>query len=569
MTVRRPTPAQLLAAIVAVAAALRLYGVRWGLPFHFHSDEQVMFHFTEKLRTARSIRELTHGDMRFFLYAPLLMHLLIGCVWVAGWFHRFAEDDPASLTLYLAMGRAIVAVFGTATVWLVYRLGARLYSRGAGILGAALLAVCTLHVRDSHFFVTDIPLTFFLAAELLSAARLVEEPRPRRYVELGAVLGIAMATKQTALLGVPLVAVAHAVVVLRRPRSEWGWWVLGWPALAGAVAALAFSAAYPYVWIAPGNFLAMSRKTASFVSASARPPWVWQFDGTSFGYWFTNVLFFGMGPLLELAALAGLVWAAKRRQLGDLLLVALLVPYTLVVGRGFMKFVRYALPVLPLLCLWTGRLGAEALAAARTRATRSLVAGCIAAVIVTSLGYSIAYLHVYRKPDARLAAARWIHSNIPLGASMLVDSSPSTPPLGHLFLHPSFFDSYIQGQTLHASRDDYFSIKVLDLSADPAERAKTDDWWRAYLGERTQGVDYIAISDEYAEQYRAALPDFPVVNQFLSDLIAGRTEFELVREWKTRPALFGQEIPDDHAELTFRLFDHPRVMVFRRRVGPA
>src|SRR5262249_7426314 len=153
----------------------------------------------------------------------------------------------------------------------------------------------------------------------------------------------------------------------------------------GAVAALAFSASYPYVWIAPGNFLAMSRKTARFVSAADQPPWVWQFNDTGFSYWFTNVLWFGMGPLLELAALAGVAWAATRRRLGDLLLVALLVPYTLVVGRGFMKFVRYALPVLPLLCLWAGRFGADALADARSRRARTIVVAALGAVLVTSL----------------------------------------------------------------------------------------------------------------------------------------------------------------------------------------
>jgi hypothetical protein len=37
-----------------------------------------------------------------------------------------------------------------------------------------------------------------------------------------------------------------------------------------------------------------------------------------------------------------------------------------------------------------------------------------------------------------------------------------------------------------------------------------------------------------------------------------------MRTFKVYPRLFGVQINDDAAELTFRLFDHPRVFIFRR-----
>ena len=55
-----------------------------------------------------------------------------------------------------------------------------------------------------------------------------------------------------------------------------------------------------------------------------------------------------------------------------------------------------------------------------------------------------------------------------------------------------------------------------------------------------------------------------VVKQYYRDLFAGQLGFRLVKAFKVYPSLFGHDIVDDGAELTFRLFDHPKVFVFSR-----
>jgi hypothetical protein len=51
------------------------------------------------------------------------------------------------------------------------------------------------------------------------------------------------------------------------------------------------------------------------------------------------------------------------------------------------------------------------------------------------------------------------------------------------------------------------------------------------------------------------------------DLLAGRLGFHLMASFKSYPSLFGMEINDDAAELTFRLVDHPRIFVFARKAS--
>ena len=55
-----------------------------------------------------------------------------------------------------------------------------------------------------------------------------------------------------------------------------------------------------------------------------------------------------------------------------------------------------------------------------------------------------------------------------------------------------------------------------------------------------------------------------VVAQHYRDLFEGKLGFELVKTFKVYPSVLGISINDDPSEFTFRLFDHPRVYIFRR-----
>ena len=57
-------------------------------------------------------------------------------------------------------------MFGVATVFLVYQVGMRWGARHA-LLAAGLMAVLPLHVRYSHYVLTDTPLTFFVTLTFL------------------------------------------------------------------------------------------------------------------------------------------------------------------------------------------------------------------------------------------------------------------------------------------------------------------------------------------------------------------------------------------------------------------
>jgi 4-amino-4-deoxy-L-arabinose transferase-like glycosyltransferase len=570
---------------ILLGIGMRFYGLKWGLPYHFHSDEHLVASFTEKLRTAESITQLLHPDRLFFLYSPFLMYLLIALVTVASFFHSFSHTDAGSLTLYFLLGRCLVVCFSSLTLIMVYQLGKRLFTKSIGMLAAVFLAFTVLHIRDSHFYLPDVPMTFFVVLTVFFAAGIMEGKGIKSYILTGVFAGVGIATKQTALMVFPVILAAHIIGTFKNQQvpsnsikkvilSYQFWGLLLAPFL---IAGITFLLLDPFVLINPQKFLEVSHQTAMFVKGIRQHNWTFQFTGTKISYWFTNLLYFGMGPLLELVSLIGVLWAIVNGVLrvaghriknicsADLLMLSFLLPYLYFIGGGYMKFIRYSIPLLPFLCLLGARFMLDIYEMTTHKNVRIAVGALITVVIITSFLYALAYLNIYRQEDVRIQASKWIHQHIPPESTILVDSSSATPLLGSMFFQPQLYDSYYSGFGLRSLyKKDYFRIKVLLLLTEIHHSSRSRQWWERYLKGRLQNVDYIIMSDEYYEQYSHRSSDYPTLNQFYQDLFTGNLGFQQIKTYKTHPSLFGYALNDDRAELTFRLFDHPKIMIFKR-----
>jgi 4-amino-4-deoxy-L-arabinose transferase-like glycosyltransferase len=565
----------LLALVILGGLGVRFYGLGWGLPYHFHSDEFLLAASAEKLRTTPSVAQLLKEESKFFIYMPVLMYLNIGLVSASTLFRPFDHSDPASLKLFYLFARGIVAGFGLATVLLLYFLGSRLYSRNTGLLAAFFLAFTVLHVRDSHFFCTDVPMTFFLVLILYLCVDIVEKKNQKAYLLTGIVTGIAIATKQTVLLVIPLILVAHLMSLWQgRGHSLQEHWLalrsspsLRKLTIVFGITALAFLIANPFVIMNPAKFLARSSATFEILKGATHPQWAFQFTGATVGYWFTNLLYYGMGPALEIVCLLGVLWALWKRKWTDGLVLLFLTIYFVIFGFGYMKFIRYAIPLLPFLCLLGARFAMELYEIIKPRTLRIIFIIGMILVGFLSVFYTLAYLNIYKQDDVRIQASRWLHANIPQGSTVLINISYATPLLGEMFFHPQFYDSYTVGfgQDYYV-KEDFYTIKVLNLFTYASASLNPPDKFRKYVRERLENTDYIIMSDEHSEQYSFRGREYPGVVQFFHRLYTEKLGFRLVKTFETRPAFLGIPVNDDHSELSFRLFDHPKVRIFKRDI---
>jgi len=551
-------------AICAVAALLRFTGLAWGAPyFHFHIDEHFVFSGADMLR--RSLHEASVSP-KFFMYGPLPMWILNGVRGVHDLLSGpLALSVPRDEITYMVLGRAISATFGTACIPLVYLVARRVGGRVAGLISALLLACAVVHLRESHFFTVDLGMLFFATVTWLFSLRIADTGRVRDYALAGVSLGAAVSCKYTALFVVVVLGVAH-LCAPGRPRRfvdarEWTMW-----AARGAtpllIAPVVFAAIDPMAIM----YFTKFRNDIDFWvvqvnSGTWRPIFMAQFaDIQPQLYWFTNVLWWGLGPALEIVGLLGLLWLLFRRDRASLVAAAFPIAYYAAVAQGIGPFMRYAAPLAVGLTVSAGVLCADLLGRRRLR-----LAGAAVTLVVcgsTAL-YAAAYLHVFRTPDSRLTASAWLLQNVRRDSKILVEPSHNIPPTGSYLTNVDFYGDYVLWR--NSERHDYYDLSSLDTYQYLYDSRTTDDDRRGYIQAHLAAVDWIVMDDTFLQFYQH-LPerDHAVMKHYYRDLFAGRLGFQLVRTFKVYPSLFRRTINDDGAELTFRLFDHPRIFVFAR-----
>src|SRR3954451_933058 len=141
-----------LAGLFACALALRLIGLRTGLPYVYNADENSHF-------VPHAVGMFGHGfNPNYFVNPPAytyVVHFL---------FALRSGTDPASVgaayaadpTGAFTLARAASAVLGASAVALTAIAGARLFDeRRVGLVAGALVAVAFLPVHYSHFALND------------------------------------------------------------------------------------------------------------------------------------------------------------------------------------------------------------------------------------------------------------------------------------------------------------------------------------------------------------------------------------------------------------------------------
>jgi 4-amino-4-deoxy-L-arabinose transferase-like glycosyltransferase len=564
---RRPH-ALLLLLIVAAGAAVRFYNLGWGAPYyHFHIDEH--FVFMGALEIRKDFFSAGQAS-KFFMYSPLPMYILIGVmeVWeaIAG---PLDLADKADGTTFMILGRAISAAFGTATIPLVYLIASRVSGRTAGLIGAALTAAGVLHLRDSHFFSVDVSLTFFSVLAWLGMIHMATQGTTRSYVYTGLAIAGGLLCKYSAAFLLPIALLAHVLAPGRPERTAsfqaWFRWLMR-GAIPGIVAVVTFLALDPFILLSFDKFRAdIAELVTGPMSGDIRAIWGAQFTNIQpRTFWFTNILWWGLGPAFEIWALAGVGWLLWRRDKVALMAAAFPIIYYIVAGRTILPFARYGVPLVPALAVTAAALSADLLARPAWRRVGQVATAVVLAITIL---YAAAYMNVFIKPDARLEASEYLLRRVPEGARILVEPSHNIPPMGSYLTKPDFNVDYVLWGR-DSERRDYYHLFALDTYRWLYDPRPSPEEKRAYIQDRLGQVDYIVIDDTFLQFYEH-LPESEhgVVKQYYEDLFAGRLGFRLMRTFKVYPRLFGIDINDDAAELSFRLFDHPRVFVFVRQ-GP-
>lgn len=395
--------------------------IGWGIPWSLYFD------------TANSPMNPLNRGTSFFVYGTLPLFIVKGLMELV---------RPWQIHELHMIGRWVSVFFDIITVVAAAATARLLAGYWGAVITGTLAACCVGLVQQAHFGTVDSMATSFVTLALWTLVRLSmvgrwESWRAIRWCMLaGFFSGCAAATKAPCGLVLGLLPVA----LLIRARSIPVFIFCG---LVGGLAAfLTFRIAHPYAFEGPGftgidlsqRWLANLQEQLRLGRASlGYPPavqWV-ERDG-----WFAiaNMFRWGVGELgtllIATALIVGSVIAVRRREWRVLMVVlwgVLIFTYLAILSPN--RYLRYQLPAYPAFFVLVGWFVVEVTRSWSGAARRAILIFTVAALAQTLI-WCFAFTRIYTREHPRVAASRWLYSNLSTGlnAKVVVNNSHTVTP---------------------------------------------------------------------------------------------------------------------------------------------
>lgn len=500
-------------------------------------------------------------------------------------------------------GRFTIALLDTVTIVLIFMLGRRIFGAWPGLLAATLYAFTAQAIQLSHFFAMDPASTTFTVMAILGAVALAKRLSLVAAVVTGLGMGLAIASKFSALpiLLAPFVAVMlanwrEATEAAARTDEEGtgqavprdtGFRAMGALLTALAVALVSFAVTSPYAILDWQSFIqATLIEQGRMVRGIADMPFTRQYRNTiPYVYFIQQQIEWGMWWPLGLIALAGTLYmlgrllytlyrmaadllrrraAAARTvlgqvEIGNLVMWSWVAPYFLLTGAFLAKFNRYMSPILPFVVLFSAGMigilwaqGAKQPEPAEAnplwRPLARLSAGVLAVIAVAGgLFWSVAYVNgVYGHEHTWITASRWLYEHAPEGSAILWEQWDDPLPKG------------LDEPGMNMGAHGLYNIDWGPYEEDSAEKYEV-------LKAKLREAEYVAYSSKRIYDSVDELPErYPMTNRYYQAMWDGELGYEMALDVTSPPRLFGWVFQDRGADESWSLYDHPQVTIFRK-----
>jgi hypothetical protein len=602
-----------LGALCLGGLLLRLYGINWDQGNSFQPDEREILFLVTALRWPMNWAQFLNPTQsplnpHFFAYGSFPLYLLAAI----GAMLRYNFSSPTTFVNLMLIGRAISALCDTGTIFLTAWLGLRLTQdnlpgrpRGwnVALFAAALTAFTPLQLQLSHFYAVDTMLLFFVMLTILACVALVDTTMPIRWAFVaGLGYGLALGTKFSAApLAVPLLV----AIGLRWYRQRDLLDAVCALIFVASIALLIFLLVEPYALLDFSNFYRLTMQEGDIARGVIDVPYTRQFAGTiSYLYEGQNMVLWGMGVTLgcsAVVALAWFIWRVWRHDIDSWLVVLSWVfVYTAIVGGFYTKYMRYMLPVYPLLtlmaatgvltlvqhlllqdtqrecpmlslrspdvrhsngtrlhisalerlakvlALWDPRCPHERHKDTRATFLATALAVCLPVIVLTgTIFQGLALLNVYSEPNTRIQASLWMYHHLPPGSVLTYEQWDDALPVAVGGYSPFMFtEAEAAGLDLYG--DDTVSKAQMLANILPT-------------------VDAITMATDRLDKSIPRLPQrYPLTIHYYQLLFSGQLGFHLAAQFDDYPHLLGITLNDRGADESYSVFDHPTCRIFVR-----
>ena len=562
--------------ILVLSAAFRLTGVNWDQNQHLHPDERFMVMVSNAVSLPQNL--VSYFDTK---QSPLNPHNSGYSFYVYGDFPLTLVKAVSVLSKMdsyngtLIVGRTTSAIFDILTVFLIYLISLRITSKkSTALLSSLLYSISVLPIQLSHFFAVDTFLVFYLVLSLYLLLILFDRRSYFVSVLLGLSFALAVSCKISALLFAPIIVIGYIFILFKKHQNVLK--VL----LEGIVALIIFCIGiklfYPYLFASPGLFSIQlnPQLIGNFQELQEWgkpnlyfPPAVMWLNYPRLFYSFINAILWGWGIPLGIFSLTSFFVAAiifRRNQKIILIILSVLIVWIYQMTQ-LAQPMRYFFPAYPMIAVLSGIVLSKIL---NKQSNKKLFYLFLSLIII----WPLAFQTIYQRPHSRVSASSWIYRNIPSGSRIYCEEWDDCLPL-------SFTSVYNSG---------LYNIVSFPIYGQPDNNAK---WME--LQQKILQMDYIILSSNRVYGSTMTVPqNYPLTTKFYTQLFNGSLGYTKIAEFTSRPnlpipgihlcltpldtrygkiAFSSQECPlpgisfvDDYSDETFTVYDHPKVIIFRK-----
>ncbi len=565
--------------IILIAALFRVYGLNWDQGFHLHPDERAIVMFTTPLQFPKTIAEFfsvqSTWNPHFFAYGSFPIYFLK----TAGNIASIVDTTYATYDKINLLGRFISAIFDIGTLVVLFFLAKKIFNKNVALITSFFYAISVLPIQLSHFYAVDTLLTFFVLLTLYRLIIFYEKSSFRNAFLVGIFFGLSLATKTSALVLIASIGIAIAVdfllVFIKNPHRPHIWF----PHISKflkrlfiditiimIITVITFIIFEPYALIDFSTFWQQQLQQRQMTYDAFTFPYTLQYVG-KIPYWYElkNIFLFGLGPIVATFSFLGVLYITFRlaKHLGwwrkhqtfdsfevdkkwkqELIILSFFWIYFLVVGNFAIGFMRYMLPLYPLLCLFAAVLLYRLLSSRPP-------AGGFGILFIILLAWPLSFIYIYSQPNTRVQATNWINQNIPSGKTIALEHWDDGLPLS--------------GQQ---------NYKVVYL---PLYDPDTTQKWET-INQNLQQTDYIIIASNrlYTPlQKMTNCQKLPVgrcytqTAEYYKNLFNGSLGFQKAAEFSVLPTFtlypLRFTLDDSSSDESFTVYDHPKVIIFKRK----
>ncbi len=543
-----------LGLILLLSLALRVQGLDWDGGNFYHPDERSIYMRAECMHITLTERagwqscqnrdfpldepgwpnfgtffdkDASPLNPHWFPLGSIIIYLLVGARFVLEIFNQEVRLQDLAM-----VGRLCAAIVDTVSVGMLFYLGRRVFDQKVAFLASALMAVMVINIQVSHFYR---PESFIMLLALIAfwwMFNVIEKQRLIDHLVLGIVIGVTFSFRGSSVPIFAPLAVLYGSLIWRDYQFYMRWSEvlrrnIPKSLFAFAASILVFAILQPYAFLDYYKYFGDLGWEAGIARTAGLVPYTLQYVGmTRTGiYELQQTILWAMGIPLGLLAWLGLavsiIAAVKRPTFKLWLLLSWVLCLLLGIIPFFeVKFLRYVIPVLPIMVLLGSYWLVQLFQIAKKKSfLLQYVVGILGAlVVVLTLLYALSFVGIYKQKHPAIQASEWVNTNASKGDVILTDNhwDEGFPNLS--------------------------KFRIAQLRMYEADS-------NAKLAEMTgllAGADYIMSYSNRPWGSIARLPErYPYSSNYYHALFSGELGYELVQGFSRYPSVLGITLRHD------------------------